>query len=182
MKGGVYRITNLLNGKSYVGSSVDVKYRISRHRHELRKGIHINKHLQSAWNKYGESCFEFCILLYCEPNELLIHEQQQMTKYQVIEYGYNICKTAGNCLGIIRSEETREKMKGNTNGKGRKGHIHSKEAKVKMSNAKIGKPSGMKGKKHSVESREKMAAAKRGKPSNRSLSKFNNHKGGKYGK
>lgn len=171
MKGGVYRITNLKNGKSYVGSSVDVNYRMSRHRHELRKGIHINKHLQAAWNKYGGSCFEFCVLLNCLPKELLIYEQQQMSKYQAVEYGYNICEIAGNCLGVRRSEEMKEKMKGNTRGKERKGFIHSEETKRKMSVAKRGKPSGMKGKTHSKETREKMAEVKRGKPSNRLLNK-----------
>ena len=169
MKGGVYRITNLKNGKSYVGSSVDVNYRMSRHRHELRKGIHINKHLQAAWNKYGRSCFEFQLLLNCEPDELLIHEQQQMTKYQAVEYGYNICEVAGNCLGVKRSDEMKEKMKGNTRGRGRIGCTHSEETKLKMSLAKIGKPGGMKDKTHSKETRERMAAAKRGKPSNRML-------------
>ena len=166
MKGGVYRITNLTNGKTYVGSSTDVGYRLYRHRYELVRNIHINPHLQAAWNKYGESSFEFREILRCSSKELLIHEQQQMSKYQTVEYGYNICPIAGNCLGITRSEKTRQKMSGNTNGAGNKGHKHSEEVKAKMSAAKIGKSSGMKGKKHSIEAREKMAAAKRGKPSN----------------
>ena len=172
MKGGIYRITNLVNGKSYIGSSVDVNYRISRHKHELRKGIHINKHLQATWNLYGESNFEFHILFRCLPRELLIHEQHQISKYQSVEYGYNICEIAGNCLGIKRSAETKEKMRGNTNAGGRINYVHSEETKLKMSKAKRGKPSGMKGKKHSAETREKMAQAKRGKPSNRTLYKF----------
>ena len=171
MKGGIYRITNLKNGKSYVGSSVDVNYRMSRHRHELKKGIHINKHLQSAWNKYGKFCFEFQVLFNCLPDELLIHEQQQMSKYQAVESGYNICEIAGNCLGVKRSKEMKEKMKGNTRGSCRVGYTHSEETKLKMSIAKIGKPSGMKGKQHSVETRERMAEAKRGRPSNRTLNK-----------
>lgn len=171
MKGGVYRITNLVNGKTYIGSSVDVRYRMSRHKHELRKDIHINKHLQAAWNLYGESNFEFHVILKCVPEELLIHEQQQISKHQAVEYGYNMCEIAGNCLGIKRSEETKEKMKGNTNAKGRVGFKHSDETKLKMSLAKVGKSSGMKGKKHSAGTRKKMALAKLGKPSNRTLHK-----------
>lgn len=172
MKGGIYQITNLVNGKTYVGSSVDVVYRMHRHKHELRYGKHINKHLQAAWNKHGEANFEFHIILRCCPEELLIHEQQQISKYQAVEFGYNMCGIAGNCLGIKRSEKTKQKMRGNTNAKGRIGCTHSEESKLKMSTAKQGKSSGMKGKKHSAETREKMAAAKRGKPSNRALQKI----------
>jgi 5-methylcytosine-specific restriction endonuclease McrA len=54
-----------------------------------------------------------------------------------------------------------EKMLGNTNGKGNKGRVFSKEIKEKMRLAKLGKPSKLKGTKLSVETREKISIGKR---------------------
>lgn len=63
---GVYKITNTVNGKFYVGSAINIKRRWTVHRYKLRHNKHDNKHLQSAWNKYGESAFEFSIIELCE--------------------------------------------------------------------------------------------------------------------
>ena len=168
MKAGVYKIVNVVNGKLYVGSSTDVKYRLWRHQHELLENKHENKHLQNAWNKYGRQSFVFEIILYCEENQLIEREQEMIDYYQSAKgKGYNLCSIAGNCLGIKRSQITREKMKGNTNGKGRKGSKHSQETKDVMSKAKVGKPSGMEGKHHSNSAKKLMSLAKLGKPSPR---------------
>lgn len=51
---GIYKITNLINNKFYIGSSSDLKKRLYEHRRELNLGVQANKHLQSAWNKYGK--------------------------------------------------------------------------------------------------------------------------------
>lgn len=58
-KSGVYRITNLTNGKFYIGSCAEFKRRSTQHRSHLRGNKHSNKHLQNAWNKYGEESFLF---------------------------------------------------------------------------------------------------------------------------
>jgi group I intron endonuclease len=55
----IYKIRNLLNGKFYVGSAQDTRTRFRQHRRLLRKGAHHCKHLQNAWNKYGEELFKF---------------------------------------------------------------------------------------------------------------------------
>lgn len=60
--GGVYAIKNNINGKVYVGSTVDFKERRKHHFSDLRCGRHGNRHLQSSFNKHGESVFEFLIL------------------------------------------------------------------------------------------------------------------------
>lgn len=166
MKSGVYQIINVVNGKLYVGSSTNVKYRLWEHRHNLLLNRHDNRYLQNAWNKYGESSFRFEILFYCEKERLLQKEQEMIDLYQSAKgKGYNLCSIAGNCLGIKRSKETIEKMKGNTNGKGRKGCKQAQDTIAKMSKSKLGKPSNMKGKHHSAFSKELMALAKKGKVS-----------------
>lgn len=60
---GVYEIKNKINGKRYIGSTIRTfTKRLEHHRCLLRKNTHKNKHLQRAWNKYGEDNFEFSIL------------------------------------------------------------------------------------------------------------------------
>ena len=60
---GVYKITNTVDGKVYVGSTtIDFGWRWSNHKSALRKNKHCNIHLQRAWNKYGESAFTFEVL------------------------------------------------------------------------------------------------------------------------
>jgi len=89
---GIYRITNTVNGKSYVGQSVDVKSRISHHRSELRNNRHENSYLQNAWNKYGEENFTFEILERCSRNELDEREIYYIDHFKTYKTfnGYNL--------------------------------------------------------------------------------------------
>jgi len=58
----IYKITNLVNDKFYVGSTVNKKVRFRQHRKLLRAGRHHCKHLQAAWNLYGEIKFLFEVI------------------------------------------------------------------------------------------------------------------------
>lgn len=73
---GVYTIQNTVSGKTYIGSSRSLKRRFIQHRKALRDGTHYNKHLQYAWNKYGESAFVFKITLICTPEQMQEYEQR----------------------------------------------------------------------------------------------------------
>lgn len=59
---GVYVIRCLATGEVYVGSSVNLRARLSEHRSTLRHGLHYNRALQEAWTKYGESSFQIEIV------------------------------------------------------------------------------------------------------------------------
>lgn len=61
-KGGVYKITNIKNGKIYIGSAKRFRERASGHTSSLRKNKHQNKHLQASWNKHGKDAFLFEVL------------------------------------------------------------------------------------------------------------------------
>jgi group I intron endonuclease len=55
MVAGVYWILNLVNGKVYIGSSVDVENRLQNHKKDLIAGNHRNPYLQRAWDKQPDS-------------------------------------------------------------------------------------------------------------------------------
>lgn len=72
---GVYKILNKVNNKLYVGSSTFVQSRLRLHKSHLRKNEHVNKHLQSSFNKYGIENFQFLLIEECEESNLIEREQ-----------------------------------------------------------------------------------------------------------
>lgn len=72
---GIYRIVCRDNGKSYIGQSVNVGRRVADHRQSLRRGDHKNKHLQNAFNKYGEGSFSVVYSVFCAVEDLTRTEQ-----------------------------------------------------------------------------------------------------------
>jgi group I intron endonuclease len=106
---GVYQIRNLVNGKRYVGSSINLKKREKEHIGNLKKNRHINFHLQNSWNKYGENNFIFEILEKCQSEKLLEKEQFYINLFFP---EYNICKTAGNTIGYKHTKTSLNKFSG----------------------------------------------------------------------
>jgi group I intron endonuclease len=103
---GIYQIVNKINQKKYIGSSIRLLGRKKRHFSELNCNIHHSQALQRAYNKYGKDNFNFFILEYCEDEKLLEREQYYLDN---LKPEYNICKIAGNCLGIKQSKESIDK-------------------------------------------------------------------------
>ena len=59
---GVFRVLNRVNGKSFVGTSVDLPARLNRERAQLRLGAHPNRELMNDWKSLGADAFEFEVL------------------------------------------------------------------------------------------------------------------------
>lgn len=132
MNTGIYQIKNIVNGTRYIGSAISVKDRLLLHKWQLNKSSHYNKHLQFAWNKYGPESFEFQIVEYCEPIDLITLEQIWINKY-VWTSLYNICPNAGNNLGRYHSESTKEKCRlAKIGNRSRLGLPHTLETRVKI--------------------------------------------------
>lgn len=66
---GVFQIQNTANEKVFVDSSLNVPGKINRHLFQLNAGSHPSKSLQSDWNEFGASAFEFETLEPVEPRD-----------------------------------------------------------------------------------------------------------------
>lgn len=108
---GIYIIKNIVDNKVYIGRSKDIDSRISSHKCNLRRNKHINKHLQNAWNKYGEDNFKFEVVEICNNiEETYSKEIFYIEKYESSnrDKGYNL-SLGGEGSGEW-SEESKKKL------------------------------------------------------------------------
>ena len=98
MKSGIYKITNDITGKFYIGSAKDIDWRWYVHKHDLRTSTHRNPKLQHSWNAHGEDKFSFSIIEDVEPDQTKLFEREQYyldtLKPYVRGMGYNISPKA----------------------------------------------------------------------------------------
>ena len=138
MKSGIYKITNVKNGKFYIGSAKDIDRRWWEHKNDLKKNKHINPKLQHAWDFYGETNFEFIILENVIECELFKREQfyLDMFKPYMRDIGYNITPTASGVDNFTHNPD-------------------KEETRQLLSDINLGTKNPMHGKKHSDEAKEK---------------------------
>lgn len=187
-KAGIYKLTCVVNGKIYIGKSVNIHKRLIAHKHCEKKSSGIC-HLQNAIIKYGWRSFSVELLEVIEDFDklkdntiLLEREAYYIQLFDSVDKGYNLCKfstdrTGIPCseghknkirlakLGIPHTEETKQKMRKPKSEAHKEkcrvamlGRTHSKESKEKMSRANLGK----KKRPFSTEAKEKMRQARLG--------------------
>lgn len=147
---GAYQVLNVITLERYIGSTLALKKRWSQHKKDLRKGKHHSQRLQEAWDKYGETIFEFSTLERITDQQLLLSREQHFMDTLLPEY--NTLKFAGSNLGYKFSAEAKARM--SEARKGRKLPPRTNEHKIKISEAK-------KGVKMSEATRSKMSKSRR---------------------
>jgi group I intron endonuclease len=176
----IYSIVNLINGKMYIGSAVNLQKRRGSHLSRLRKNNHHSIALQNAFNKYKEDNFSFELIEYVEEKELLIKREQVWIDFLKPEY--NICKLAISKLGVSPSEETREKNRqavlGSKNGMYNK--KHSEESILKMRKTLEGRVSSRKGVKFTEEHINKLKAYQSNRPKEHNINMGKTKKGNTF--
>ncbi len=93
---GIYKITNKINGKIYIGQSNDIYRRFYEHQ---TKGESSRILVDAAIQKYGKDKFSYEILEECSINELNQKETFWIKKLNAIENGYN-CSEGGDQQSI----------------------------------------------------------------------------------
>ncbi len=107
-RGGIYKITNTTNNKTYIGSTKNFRIRKSTHFYKLRRNLHGNKHLQSSYNKHGFSNFIFEVLEIVEDLSNIIVREQYWIDTLKPEYNKRII--AQSCLGMKISESHKQAL------------------------------------------------------------------------
>lgn len=181
MIGKIYLIRNLVNGKGYVGQTVQsVYFRFGQHKYSAKRGSKTALH--KAMRKYGFENFE--VKTVASSDTLLLDDLEKhyikfFGTYAPKGHGYNLTEGGdGSLEGRVFSKEGKENLssvhKGNSYAKG---HKVSAESRAKMSEAHKGKsnptPEAVKkkisqtlmGHLVSEETRAKLSKASKGKPS-----------------
>ena len=186
MKNVIYKIVNLVNDKFYVGSTNDSKVRFRQHRKLLRQNRHHCKHLQAAWNKYGEPKFDFVIIEHLDAEHLLegtedVWLQAHVGKEHCYNSGYSAKapwrgapkETTPN-FGKVMSTEAKDQISktlrefyaADYNNHPRVGTQHSAETKALISEHRKDKHAGSEhyrfGQEVSEETRKKIGDTQRG--------------------
>lgn len=90
MSCGIYKITNQINGKIYIGKSTRIERRWSEHKSDVND-INKQNHLYRAMRKYGKESFNFEIIELCPEDNNILSEREKywINYYNSYEEGYN---------------------------------------------------------------------------------------------
>jgi group I intron endonuclease len=140
---GIYKITNLINGKAYIGEAKDIYSRWYEHRHVARCLLNGIKRspcsIHYAMAKYGVDNFKFETVLEIDKNKLTdtmlsTFEIFFIADYNTFEKGYNETKGGEGTKGYKLSKESKEKI-----SKAHKGKIVSEQVRKQIGQALRGK-------------------------------------------
>ena len=148
----IYKATNSLNNKSYIGFDSNWPKR----KHASRK---LNYKFNAAILKYGREAFEWTVLYQSNDKDHTLNEMEQyfIDLYDTINNGYNLVPGGGApWLGKKLSPEHCAKMRASQIGRpnSKRSHPQSLETREKIRQSRLGK-------KWSAENRLKISLGKR---------------------
>lgn len=156
MNGVIYKATNTVNGKVYIGQTIEgFERRMKKHLYLAENGGQTI--FYKAIRKYGEENFIWEIVGVATSKEELDEKEifwiKELNSYAFNENsnGYNMTKGGDGTIGFSPSEETRKKI-----GSIHKGKTISKETREKMSKARRGEKHWNYGNHHSEETKKKI--------------------------
>ena len=91
---GIYKITNLKNGKVYIGQSVNIEHRWTQHRNRPFNPLsgQYDSYFYRTIRKYGLENFSFEVIEQCSKEELDAKEKYWIAYYNsnLPDFGYNL--------------------------------------------------------------------------------------------
>lgn len=107
---GIYKITNKVNGKIYIGQSIHIYQRWNEHKRKFKKG---NSYLYKAIRCYEIDNFAFEIVCECEKEQLNELEKKYISHFNSDkrENGYNLTKGGDKPPKLSHEENPNSKMK-----------------------------------------------------------------------
>ena len=184
---GVYKISNIVSGRYYIGYSTNIAKRFTVHRSKLKKNCHDNIFLQRAYNLDGEDKFSYEIIHTCNSEEEAKEKElQYLTDLTIRDKIYNlnynnsggdllkhhpdkdiirekIIKSHAETVSKMTPEERKEKYGKLGEKNGMFGKTHTEEARQKMSEMNKGRECHNKGKKLSEETKQKLSEVRKNK-------------------
>jgi group I intron endonuclease len=170
---GIYQIKNIVNGKSYIGQSNDIKTRWERHIKEAQDGSD-RSILYAAIRKYGLSAFKFSILetldMYSQEklNELEMKYIQIFHSFRDDPEGGGYNSTPGGVFGKI--DEEANFRRGQSISRAKKGKDYpcmhksrSEQTCKRLSESLKGRISSFQGKRHTDETRNQISQRLQGR-------------------
>src|SRR5271165_5090577 len=152
----IYKITNLINNKLYIGYTKNLEKRWKQHLHiASTKKKDLYHYIHKSINKYGSNNFIIEQIEECESKQIAIEREKYWIAYfkstnQSI--GYNLTFGGEGSSGLKWTEESKKKVRGENNP--RFGKPLSNETKEKLSKIFSGENNPFYGKKHSKETVE----------------------------
>lgn len=107
---GVYAIMCDANGRYYVGSSKNMRHRMTQHVRGLRSGLHANPKMRYSYNKYGASRHLFRAIEFTDANSLESTERLWMRSLDSVKSGMNIAPDPNPRKDWKMSDEQRERL------------------------------------------------------------------------
>ena len=129
-KSGVYMFFNLINGNSYLGSSIDLAKRFRLHMSKI-KTKNTKLPLYRSMKKYGINNFVYLVLQLCKPNQNICIGLEQYF-LDLYKPKYNILLLAGSSEGFKHSPNTIANLK-----KSHSGELHPRFGKKVTEEQKI---------------------------------------------
>ena len=127
MPGAVYKITNKINNKSYIGiTQQDVKQRFRQHKYYGNNKLR-HSHLYNAMSKYGVDNFDIEVLE--DVNDIMELENKEIEYVKEYKPEYNM--TEGGRYRYHLSEESKKKISDALKGK-KKSSEHIEKYKKSM--------------------------------------------------
>ena len=106
MSCGIYKITNIINNKCYIGQSVQIERRWQWHKNNYNNKNErtYDNHFYRSIRKYGIENFKFEIIEECQEDELDEREMHWIAHYDSFNNGYNSTIGGAGALHVNRDE------------------------------------------------------------------------------